>query len=505
MTAGDPTLVEWLDQFDVYVRLTLLSDVDKAMVLLDHLGGCAREELLCNPDMVQCDYDALVALLKLCFAPHETVHSLSTEFHARVQLNGETLAEYSRVLMGLRNRMEKAAASEAEHRALALLRNTALKYQFIEGVQEQSVRQELRRFALHSAGKPFYHMRNEALCLLDDEQHCAREGQDSSPVNSRLLDIAQMQQQLQTQVMQLASQQCQTAGQMQIVIDQLPSLAGQSQLAALARPASSTRPNPRDGSCLYCREQGHFIKECPKKRAPSRRCNRRGTSCFHCNQEGHFVRDCPQKKCIDVRNRGPEQSNAQVTYLASDRKDGAFSKGVTERLGIAEGRIVELEGRLLEAETLEVQLRQHVVSLQAGQKQMRVQGDELHKVANENLGLAARLDKANVEISTLRFSVESARAEAVVASSKNAELINQLQGNQVECGALVKQLGEMREQLEELTEQKKTVLQAGGRAAGPYVHCHQKKRPQFVHVRSLGGLWSSSKARRRGWNMRGAS
>ena len=52
------------------------------------------------------------------------------------------LAEYSRVLMGLRNRMEKATASEAEHRTLALLRATALKYQFIEGVQEQSVRQE---------------------------------------------------------------------------------------------------------------------------------------------------------------------------------------------------------------------------------------------------------------------------------------------------------------------------------------------------------------------------
>ena len=128
---------------------------------------------------------------------------------------------------------------------------------------------------------------------------------------------------------------------------------------------------------------------------------------------------------------------------------------MTERLGIAEGRIVELEGRLLEAETLEVQLRQQVVSLQAGQEQMRVQGEKLHMVANENLGLAARLDKASVEISTLRISVESARADAVVASSKNAQLINQLKGNQVECGALVKQLGKMREQLEELTEQKR--------------------------------------------------
>ena len=74
-------------------------------------------------------------------------------------------------------------------------------------------------------------------------------------------------------------------------------------------------------------------------------------------------------------------------------------------MDIAERRIVELEGRLLEADTSEVQLRQQVISLQVGQGQMRVQGEELHMMANENLRLAARLDKADVEISTLRFTV----------------------------------------------------------------------------------------------------
>ena len=98
---------------------------------------------------------------------------------------------------------------------------------------------------------------------------------------------------------------------------------------------------------------------------------------------------------------------------------------MTKRLGIAEGRIVELEGRLLEADTLEVQLRQQVVSLQAGQEQLMMQGEDLHRVDREKMGLVERLDKANVEISTLRFSVESARADAVVASSKNVEVEGQ--------------------------------------------------------------------------------
>ena len=350
--------------------------------------------------------------------------------------------------------MEKAAATDAEGHALALLRDTALKYQFIEGVQEQFVRRELRRIAFHSAGSPFHHLQNEALYLFDnEEQPGAVQGGDLSPVNSRLLEVAQMQQELQKQVVELASQQCQAAGQMQVVIDQLPSLAGQPQLAAHARPASWTSPNPRDGSCFYCRELGHFIRECPNKRTPSAPLSRRGSSCFCCKQEGHFVRDCPQKKCVDVRSRVSEQSSAQVTHLASDQIDGALSKGVTERLGIAEGRIVELEGRLLEAETTEVQLRQQVVTLQAGQEQMRRQGEELHMVAREKRGFAERLEKPNGEISALRGNVESARTDVVVASSKNSQLLSQLKGNQVAYGALVEQLREMREELGEQKSQ----------------------------------------------------
>ena len=115
---------------------------------------------------------------------------------------------------------------------------------------------------------------------------------------------------------------------------------------------------------------------------------------------------------------------------------------------------MELERRLLEGETTEVLLRQQVVSLKPGQEQMRMQWEDLHRVETENRSFVERLDKAIVEISTLRLSVELARDDAVVASSKNVRLINQLKGNQVKCGALVRQLGEMHEQLEELAEQK---------------------------------------------------
>ena len=64
---GEPTVAEWLHKFDMYARQTGVKDVDRAVALLDHLGGCATEEVLCQPERVRQDGKALVALLLLRF------------------------------------------------------------------------------------------------------------------------------------------------------------------------------------------------------------------------------------------------------------------------------------------------------------------------------------------------------------------------------------------------------------------------------------------------------
>ena len=265
---GDPTVAEWLQEFDVYARQTGVKDVDRAVALLDHLGGCAREEVLCEPERVRQDCKALVALLLLLFGPPETVPSLSTAFHGRMELDSESLADYSRVLMQLHNRM-------AEGAALVLLRDNALKEQFVRGVREQSVRQELRRIALNSVDKSFHHIRDEALHLLQEhDEHYrttrvrgAEVGDESYrdeqvPVlHARSQDMCtpsqlmQAHRQLQAHVMQLSSQQNEMGHQLQAVLDRFP-------LGYGAQP----RPSPRDGLCFFCRQKGYFISDCPRKR-----------------------------------------------------------------------------------------------------------------------------------------------------------------------------------------------------------------------------------------------
>ena len=94
--------------------------------------------------------------------------SLYAEFYSRVHSVGETLAEFSRALIRLHQRIESAAPTVAERQALTVLGDGALKHQFVVGVRDEWVRHELRR--LRSADKPFIVVREEALCLMCEEE-----------------------------------------------------------------------------------------------------------------------------------------------------------------------------------------------------------------------------------------------------------------------------------------------------------------------------------------------
>ena len=82
--------------------------------------------------------------------------SLCAELYSRMQSVGETLAEYSRVLIRLHQRIEGAAPTTAERQGLAILGDGdgAPKHQFVVGVRDECVRHELRRLVLTSADKP---------------------------------------------------------------------------------------------------------------------------------------------------------------------------------------------------------------------------------------------------------------------------------------------------------------------------------------------------------------
>ena len=89
--------------------------------------------------------------------------SLYAEFYSRMQSVGETLAEFSRALIQLRQRIECVAPTVAERHALAVLGHGALKHQFVVCVRDEWVRHELRRLMLSSADRPFIVVLGKAL------------------------------------------------------------------------------------------------------------------------------------------------------------------------------------------------------------------------------------------------------------------------------------------------------------------------------------------------------
>ena len=102
--------------FDMFLRQCGVPEEERAVVLMDYLGGCAKEEALCYPDAtdgVRRDFRALVSLLRRAFGPWETVTSLYADFYSRMQSVGETLAEFSGALIRLHQRIEGAAPTIA--------------------------------------------------------------------------------------------------------------------------------------------------------------------------------------------------------------------------------------------------------------------------------------------------------------------------------------------------------------------------------------------------------
>ena len=53
----------------MFVRQCGVPEGERAVVLVDYLGGCAKEEALCHPDEVCRDFGALVSLLRRAFGP----------------------------------------------------------------------------------------------------------------------------------------------------------------------------------------------------------------------------------------------------------------------------------------------------------------------------------------------------------------------------------------------------------------------------------------------------
>ena len=178
--SGDPTLKEWTEDLHTYIRQLDLSKGEQVSVAVDHLGGVAREEILCCPKEEKDTLEKVLTLLRRRFGSPETVQTLNCTFYSRVQGEDESLADFSRALIRLYDRMESASTNSNERTALAQLRDGALKEQFIRGARDNVIRRELRKISHDEAELCFFAFRELSLKLLRDS--------DEGPTNESRCD-----------------------------------------------------------------------------------------------------------------------------------------------------------------------------------------------------------------------------------------------------------------------------------------------------------------------------
>ena len=274
---GDPNLNEWLSNIDTYARQLGLSEKEKVDVAIDHLGGPAREEVLCCPGEERDDISKLASLLTLRFGATESLQSLNATFYARKQLEGETLAEFSRSLIRIFDRMEQVVGSK-ERPALQLLRQSALREQFVNGVREPATRRELKKLSHDHVGVPFHVFRSIALEFLHDVDFpvpspYAGEWPDSNvagvnsvpasftePGQTLLMKLVEGQNQLTEAVGRLVQQQLDTNAQLRHLSELIENRKDES--GPSYKKGSQNRGAPR---CNFCKRVGHTVDKCYQK------------------------------------------------------------------------------------------------------------------------------------------------------------------------------------------------------------------------------------------------
>ena len=257
--SGDLTLGEWAEELDSYCRQLELTKDEKVGVALDHLGGVAREEVLCSPPEDRDTLDKLVARLRKAFGQSESVTGLTGILYARCQHDGETLAEFSRALMRIHDRMESSAKGP-ELNALQLMRDKALKERFVQGAHDEATRRELHRVQIERPTLTFYQFREHVLELFPES-----EGKVAK--RNKVREAAMCPEEPEVQVRAAAAKRSddvlsQLVVSNQLIVEKLDTLTNILNTKLDAAVAPKPRPTV---TCFHCKKIGHISRNCWQK------------------------------------------------------------------------------------------------------------------------------------------------------------------------------------------------------------------------------------------------
>ena len=172
---GDAAVYEWVaDARGLLATVHTIPQESKAALLIDNLGGRARQEIVGRGTETSNSPDAIFQILLTVFGDGDLLPQLQQRFFSYLQREGETLVTCSLSLLELYDRMSQWDA------ALLDGRERALKGRLAEAVRDESLRRELRRLNMESSELGYFELRDRTLQWLGSGARPQRSRQDAS-------------------------------------------------------------------------------------------------------------------------------------------------------------------------------------------------------------------------------------------------------------------------------------------------------------------------------------
>ena len=186
---SDPDVDEWITDMREHIQSTPSKD-DHVAFIMDHLTGSAKSEVRLRPSEDRETGDQILHILEKVFDTKDTVTQLQQRFYQRDKREGETLESYSLILMQLADKINKKIGKEMP------MRDNILIERFIDGVKNQYLRQELRKFSIEKGMMPFFEFRHQMLRWIEDNPPVETSVRKTSATveNSELLAMLKRQQ-----------------------------------------------------------------------------------------------------------------------------------------------------------------------------------------------------------------------------------------------------------------------------------------------------------------------
>ena len=244
---------EWISKVEAAFRAWRTPDDQKVEVILHHLAGDARREIIVLPSEQQKSAKHIFSTLKGLYGEKDTIASLLGRLHSRRQKSGETTRQYALALQEIGGRIESSKPDFVKNV------DDLLCSCFVEGLRQGQVRVAVSRHWRQSQPMGFADLKKEA-DKIEEEEEAGTGGEreqasvyamhQTPPPATKTQDpivqqlIAEMKS-LRTTVSQLSEKVAQRNA---------------PERKPMRNPNWDESGRPR---CFNCRRFGHLARDCP--------------------------------------------------------------------------------------------------------------------------------------------------------------------------------------------------------------------------------------------------